>query len=96
MIILKYSNSTQLNYNVRISKINTDFAFAEALKSYSLRLPGYEQALALVELQNDIIKEDKIRGSEIKMISTYIDDGFLFFIDNPEHSHQGFNCTITF
>jgi hypothetical protein len=96
LIIFKYSHGKHLNYSYRISKINTDFAFIEAFKSYSLRLPGYEQALAKVELKNDSIQEKSIDESEIKIITTYIDDGYLIFIDNPEHSHQGFNCGIYF
>ncbi len=55
LLILKYDTQPKFNYECKISKINSDNAYIEALKSLAMQLPGYEFALANVELKMGVL-----------------------------------------
>jgi len=96
LVILKYDNQPKINYEYRISKINSDHAYIEAFKSLAMQLPGYEFALANVELKMGVLEQRTVPNSDIRMLSSFINGGFIMLVYNPEHSQRGLDAVLNF
>jgi hypothetical protein len=76
--------------------IYSEQAYKDALKAFIFEFPGFEMALANIGLKLSKLRIEMISGSLITMAHGFVDEGYIWMIENPEHSAQIISSQHTF